>query len=98
MEKFWRDLVKETVAECVRERRALADALDPEQAAAWLGISKSHLTNLRVRGDGPKFCRAGRLVRYRVRDLEDWLGPSRDPEPQGPYRAKAKSEPADVAS
>jgi predicted DNA-binding transcriptional regulator AlpA len=47
--------------------------LSTEQASDWLGVSKSWLDKARVSGDGPRFCRVGRLVRYRECDLDAYL-------------------------
>ncbi|WP_425531949.1 helix-turn-helix transcriptional regulator [Ancylobacter koreensis] len=46
-------------------------------ASAICGLSVSSLNKYRVHGGGPKFCRAGRLVRYRVSDVRAWLESSR---------------------
>ncbi len=43
-------------------------------AAAYLGLSPSTLAKMRVRGDGPVFCKAGpRIVVYDVADLDAYL-------------------------
>jgi hypothetical protein len=55
--------------------------LTPRQAAAFLAISENTLSTWRSRRgrvsrdgkDGPRFCRAGRVIRYRRADLESWL-------------------------
>ncbi len=41
--------------------------------ALQLRISERTLERHRVNGTGPKFVRVGRLVRYRVSDVEQWL-------------------------
>lgn len=53
---------------------------DPERyvsdhdAAALLGLSRSYLQKLRVRGGGPRFSKiAAGAVRYRVTDLHAWM-------------------------
>lgn len=47
--------------------------LSRDDAAAYLGISKSYMAGLAVRGGGPAMCRlAPRLVRYRRSDLDAW--------------------------
>jgi predicted DNA-binding transcriptional regulator AlpA len=48
--------------------------LDTSAASRHLGLSKSTMEKLRVYGGGPRFLKLGRLVRYRIEDLEDWLG------------------------
>lgn len=46
--------------------------LDTEGAARHLTLSASYLEKLRGRGGGPKFATLGRMVRYRVCDLDAW--------------------------
>jgi predicted DNA-binding transcriptional regulator AlpA len=42
------------------------------------GISRRYLEVSAVRGDGPPMIRVGaRMVRYRIRDLDDWIDASR---------------------
>ncbi len=45
-------------------------ALNEEQAAAYLGIRPPTLRAWRKSGRGPRFYRAGRLVRYRKEELD----------------------------
>lgn len=47
------------------------------EAAAHLGLSKSTLDKLRVRGGGPLFLRLGRRVVYDLADLEIWAAMGR---------------------
>ena len=47
--------------------------LDTTAAAARIGLSRSTLEKLRVYGGGPPYLKLGRLVRYRVTDLDAWL-------------------------
>jgi len=48
--------------------------VDPQAAALFLGgLSVLTLADWRCRGMGPRFCKAGRLVRYRLSDLQVWL-------------------------
>jgi predicted DNA-binding transcriptional regulator AlpA len=51
--------------------------LTPREAAAYLKSSPSTLAKRRLCGDGPKFCRIGRAVRYRTSDLEDFMARTR---------------------
>lgn len=48
-------------------------ALDTHQAAARTGLASSTLRKLRLTGQGPKFLKLGRAVRYRDSDLDAWL-------------------------
>lgn len=59
--------------------RAFSDDefVNVKDASAICGLSVSSLNKYRVHGGGPKFCRAGRLVRYRVSDIRDWLQSNR---------------------
>lgn len=38
-----------------------------------LGLKPSTLEQMRLTGRGPKFCKIGRSVRYRVEDLTAWI-------------------------
>lgn len=51
--------------------------LSTVEAAAWLGLSPRTLDAYRVRGGGPAFHRFGRIVRYRLADLDDWAAERR---------------------
>lgn len=49
-------------------------AVDTEGASRLTGIPVRSLEGMRLRGDGPKFSRAGkRRVLYLVADLREWL-------------------------
>ncbi len=43
------------------------------EAAELLRISTSYLMKARLRGDGPRYRKVGRSVRYSETDLMDWL-------------------------
>ena len=43
------------------------------QAAKQLNVSARTLQNWRTKEIGPSFVRAGRMIRYRPRDLLDWI-------------------------
>jgi len=47
--------------------------LTTDEAADYLGLQKSTLEAWRCRGGGPRFVKLGRAVRYRARDLDDWI-------------------------
>jgi predicted DNA-binding transcriptional regulator AlpA len=47
--------------------------LTANEAAKLLGIAPSTLAKLRLSGDGPIYCKLGRRVVYRRKDLEAWL-------------------------
>ena len=47
------------------------------QAAEILQVSTRTLQSWRYRGEGPPYFRMGRLVRYRLSDLAEWLDDQR---------------------
>ena len=51
--------------------------VDVTDAAHRLGLSKSALAKMRLAGTGPKYCKLGRRVGYRLVDLEDWIEQNR---------------------
>lgn len=63
-----REQVKQLLAEVMPR-----DVFDTEGAAGYLGVSRQLLELLRVDGDGPRYAKLGRLVRYRRAALDEWL-------------------------
>ena len=57
----------------------MAETLAPEMllntvaAARRLGVSPSFLAKARMQGDGPRYRKLGRAVRYAQVDLDHWL-------------------------
>ena len=49
-----------------------AKYLTASEAAKHLACSTSYLAKGRVTGDGPRFIKLGKAVRYRVVDLNKW--------------------------
>lgn len=47
--------------------------LDTIEAAEYLGLKRTTLEAWRCRGEGPKFAKLGRAVRYRQADLDAWV-------------------------
>lgn len=48
--------------------------LTPDEAAAWLRVTKGHLARLRVVGGGPLFVKLSRrCIAYRIEDLEAFV-------------------------
>lgn len=45
----------------------------PRQLAAYLETSVSALSQYRALGIGPVYLKIGRLVRYRMSDVNEWL-------------------------
>lgn len=57
--------------------RPPAEYLDNDGAAAFLGLKPATLEIWRCRGEGPPFIKVGRVVRYSVADLREWLAERR---------------------
>ena len=47
--------------------------LTPKEAAKFLRLSESFLAKARMRGDGPRYRKLSRSVRYSMSDLVAWL-------------------------
>jgi predicted DNA-binding transcriptional regulator AlpA len=53
--------------------------LNTDQAAHYIGLSRRTLEKMRTAGDGPRFRKHGRYVRYHIDDLNAWsLGQGKD--------------------
>ena len=50
--------------------------LTTAEAAEYCGLSRRTLEKRRGSGGGPRYLKLGRLVKYRVRDLEEWIARS----------------------
>jgi len=51
----------------------MEELLDQKSAAKLLRLSVRTLERHRIAGTGPRFCRLGRLIRYRKSDLREWI-------------------------
>ena len=47
--------------------------LDTPEAAAYVRLSPVTLERMRLVGNGPRYAKLGKSVRYRQTDLEEWL-------------------------
>lgn len=47
--------------------------LTAQQAATYISMASGTLSNMRGRGDGPKYIKLGNRIRYRKIDLENYL-------------------------
>ncbi|TSE00672.1 DNA-binding protein [Skermania sp. ID1734] len=52
------------------DRRPLAT---PKEHAAYRGVTEQYLAQERYLGNGPKFIKTGKHVRYRWEDIDAWL-------------------------
>jgi hypothetical protein len=50
-----------------------SSVFDERQAAVWLKCSVALMRRWRLVGEGPAYCKIGRLVRYRQEDLTAFL-------------------------
>jgi excisionase family DNA binding protein len=50
-----------------------AGLISTKDAARLLGVHYNTLCKWRIRGVGPRFVKAGTMVRYRQSDIEVWL-------------------------
>ena len=46
--------------------------LNTDQAAFYIGLSRRTLEKMRTAGEGPRFRKHGRYVRYHIDDLNAW--------------------------
>lgn len=49
------------------------ELLDTDAMASYIGLSPVTLRKWRMTGDGPRFLRLGRAVRYRKKELDAFL-------------------------
>ncbi|HXT08855.1 MAG TPA: helix-turn-helix domain-containing protein [Roseiarcus sp.] len=47
--------------------------LSAKEAVAYTGVAFSTLAKMRMRGDGPEFCKIGAKVAYPRTDLDAWM-------------------------
>ncbi|MEG3178189.1 helix-turn-helix domain-containing protein [Sphingomonas sp. RB3P16] len=47
--------------------------VDTEEAARHLSLKPNTLEKMRTHGTGPRFVKLGRVVRYRIADLEAYI-------------------------
>lgn len=49
------------------------DILTRDEVAEFLRVTRGFLDHLSIRGDGPRFFRVGRAIRYYRADVTRWL-------------------------
>jgi hypothetical protein len=54
-------------------KRAEQHIVNTEAAAHLLNVSAVTLAKWRVTGEGPRFLKFGRSVKYRIPDLQEWI-------------------------
>lgn len=67
--------MEDEIARAARAKKG-SPFLSTEQAAFYLGLSARKMQALRRIGEGPRFRRHCRYVRYHIDDLDAWSGAS----------------------
>ena len=52
---------------------SIEQQFDPKALADRLNVTASYLAKMRLTGDGPRFTKLGRAVRYDPGDVQAWL-------------------------
>jgi predicted DNA-binding transcriptional regulator AlpA len=67
--------MKKTELECINNKKGNFRILSvrTEEAAKLLSVSRKTLEKWRCSGSGPKYSKLGRIVVYRVADLESFM-------------------------
>jgi hypothetical protein len=77
------DIIAARVADCLRdEPLVLPEYLDQTQAATFTSFTPKALERKRQRGEGPRYTKVGKSIRYAVADLRAWMRENRI-EPSG---------------
>jgi transposase len=71
-------LDEDAIARASRAKKG-SPFLNTEQAAFYLGLSPRRLQELRSAGEGPRFRRHSRYVRYHIDELDGWSRQSGGP-------------------
>jgi len=50
-----------------------SQSLKEGDAALYINTTVAYLRRRRLMGGGPPFVRLGRMIRYRIQDLDEWL-------------------------
>jgi hypothetical protein len=66
------DLAASDANQRAARARSGSPFLSNAQAAFYIGLHWRTLENMRGRGEGPRFRKHGRYVRYHIDDLDDW--------------------------
>ena len=51
----------------------VTEVMTTVEAAAYVGLKKPTMERFRFLGQGPAYCKLGGAVRYRKKDLDEWL-------------------------
>lgn len=51
----------------------ISNILNTREAATYCRLGKPTLERFRISGEGPRYCKLGGAVRYRLADLDAWL-------------------------
>ncbi len=62
------------IAEQLRDNSPVApEYLNPKDAARFAGFTPKALERMRQRGEGPRYSKVGRSIRYALADLRAWM-------------------------
>jgi predicted DNA-binding transcriptional regulator AlpA len=64
----------ELIADLSQKEIPMDSLLIEEAVSEKLQVSLACLRRWRLQGEGPKYVKMGPMVRYRPKDIEDWLG------------------------
>ena len=51
----------------------VTEVMTTVEAAEYVGLKKPTMERFRFLGQGPAYCKLGGAVRYRKKDLDEWL-------------------------
>ena len=72
-DQFARAFARELAQELRENPPVPNEYLTPIEAAQFVKLTPRGLELMRAEQRGPRYCRVGRLVRYRIADLRAWL-------------------------
>ena len=77
LDRSWDDLataVAARVADSLRDNPPIVpEYLNSKQAASFTGFTPKALERMRQRGDGPRYSKVGKSIRYALPDLRAWV-------------------------
>ncbi len=77
LDQSWNDLaavVAARVADSLRDNPPIIpEYLNSKQAATFTGFTPKALERMRQRGEGPRYSKVGKSIRYALADLRAWI-------------------------
>ena len=82
LDRSWDDLATDVaarVADSLRDNPPIVpEYLNAKQAARVTGFTPKALERMRQRGEGPRYSKVGKSIRYAVADLRAWMEAGHD--------------------